>query len=111
MSIFIGKPSHDQMMGELVDAGLKHYEHITKMFSDEPDTMKLLAQCVMKFATKDGEKATETNIKFARVCVSCCIQNALDALKREGRETQFSLFQLLNVIKVTPIEELGRLGF
>ena len=90
------QPTEKQFIGAIVESGLAHYEHIKNVCKDEPDTTQLLAQCVMKFATYGNRKATETNIKFGRICVANAVQRMLDSLRSEGKEEMYSLFARLN---------------
>lgn len=104
------QPTEQEMIQSVVDSSLIYYDCLTEQFKGEQDIIKLLAECVMKFATHQGLKATEERIQIGRVCVAYALRSMVVQMKSELEKKDIDVSQALNFIKVTPVDEMVHLG-
>ena len=94
----------------ITESSLIYYDYLKEQFKGEQDIMKLLAECVMKFATHDDFKSREDRIEMGRVCVAYALRSMAYEMKSELKKRDIDIAEALNFIKVTPVDEMVQLG-
>jgi hypothetical protein len=106
-----GKPK-EAPITKVVEFGLRHYEYLKSCAVNDPDAQKLLAKCVMRFASleRKDEQDEETLIKYGRVATAVAVENIVDVFRSEGKAENCSLLSVLKFIDDNSIETLSSYG-